>query len=127
MKDEQLCKEILRLVGGQSNIAEAYHCITRLRLNVRDLSKVKVDELKKLHGVLTVQVLGKQVQIVIGPGVEQVYDTFCKVADIKQQVPIDASDDSQVKKESDENDIVAIATKNADTKSKNPITKLLNT
>lgn len=59
MKDEQMCKEILRLVGGKSNIAEAYHCITRLRLNVRDLSKVKVDEIKKINGVLTVQVLGK--------------------------------------------------------------------
>ena len=32
MKDEQMCKEILKFVGGKSNIAEAYHCITRLRL-----------------------------------------------------------------------------------------------
>ncbi|MFY0930634.1 PTS transporter subunit EIIB, partial [Lactobacillus paragasseri] len=56
MKDEQMCKEILKFVGGKSNIAEAYHCITRLRLNVRDLSKVKVDEIKKINGVLTVQV-----------------------------------------------------------------------
>lgn len=127
MKDEQMCKEILRLVGGKSNIAEAYHCITRLRLNVRDLSKVKVDEIKKINGVLTVQVLGKQVQVVIGPGVDQIYETFCKVAGIEQHTEVDPNEDDQVKKESNEDDIVAIATKNANSKSKNPITKLLNT
>lgn len=132
MKDEEMSRIILQLVGGKSNIDGAYHCITRLRLNVKDLTKVNIKKLKEIDGVLTIQVIDNQVQIVIGPEVEHIYTTFCKIAKLEQQAPIDADEDRTInpaKKNNLDNgdEITAIATKNAKKNAKNPITKLLNT
>lgn len=68
-----LAAEILRLVGGSDNVAVATHCITRLRFNLRDESKVDLAVLKKLDGTLGAQVKDGQWQVIIGPHVESVY------------------------------------------------------
>ena len=51
----------------------ATHCITRLRLNLRDDSKVDLEALKGLEGTLGAQVKDGQWQVIIGPQVESVY------------------------------------------------------
>ena len=38
MKNKQLVENILKHVGGTANIATAAHCMTRLRLNLKDTS-----------------------------------------------------------------------------------------
>ncbi len=43
----ELSKEILDLAGGKENITRAYHCITRLRLNVKDKGLVKAEDIGK--------------------------------------------------------------------------------
>ena len=40
MKNKQLVENILKHVGGTANIATAAHCMTRLRLNLKDTSLV---------------------------------------------------------------------------------------
>lgn len=67
MDYKALSREILSLAGGNENIDSFTHCMTRLRLNVKDADKVDVAGLKDLDGVLGV-VPGDQVQIVVGPG-----------------------------------------------------------
>ncbi|NLY45382.1 MAG: PTS transporter subunit EIIC [Tissierella sp.] len=62
-----LADKILELVGGGENIVTVTNCMTRLRIKVRDSSKVKMDELKNTEGVLGV-VGTDSLQVVVGPG-----------------------------------------------------------
>ncbi len=70
---------ILEGLGGKQNIASADHCITRLRLEVKD--RLLVDEKKiKASGAAGVIRPGKtSVQVIIGPKVQFVYDEFKKL------------------------------------------------
>ncbi|MFD8414165.1 PTS transporter subunit EIIC [Streptomyces sp. NPDC059650] len=58
---------ILPLVGGPDNITSIAHCMTRLRIGLRDRSRVDDDALKALPAVLGV-VEDDTYQIVLGPG-----------------------------------------------------------
>ncbi|MGM9550382.1 MAG: PTS transporter subunit EIIC [Faecousia sp.] len=71
---------ILEGVGGKENVTSIDHCITRLRLEVKD--RYQVDEKKiKSSGAAGVIRPGKtSVQVVIGPKVQFVYDEFRKLA-----------------------------------------------
>ena len=71
---------ILEGVGGTDNLTSIDHCITRLRLEVKD--RLLVDEKKiKSSGISGVVRPGKtSVQVVVGPKVQFVYDEFKKLA-----------------------------------------------
>ncbi|MEU9284090.1 PTS transporter subunit EIIC [Streptomyces sp. NPDC048275] len=58
---------ILPLVGGAANVTSVAHCMTRLRLGLRDRTLVQEDALKALPAVLGV-VDDDTYQIVLGPG-----------------------------------------------------------
>lgn len=62
-----LADKILELVGGRENIVTVTNCMTRLRIKVKDTSKVKMDELKNTEGVLGVAGTDS-LQVVVGPG-----------------------------------------------------------
>ena len=72
---------ILEGLGGKDNIESVDHCITRLRLEVKD--RLLVDEKKiKSSGASGVIRPGKTaVQVVIGPKVQFVYEEFKKIAE----------------------------------------------
>ena len=42
-KYTEFCNEVIKNVGGKENISGVVHCMTRLRLNVKDKSKVNVE------------------------------------------------------------------------------------
>ena len=71
---------ILEGLGGKDNITSIDHCITRLRLEVKD--RLLVDEKKiKSSGAAVVIRPGKtSVQVIIGPKVQFVHDEFKKLA-----------------------------------------------
>ena len=71
---------ILEGCGGKENMASIDHCITRLRLEVKD--RLLVNEAKiKSSGCAGVIRPGKtSVQVIIGPKVQFVYDEFKKLA-----------------------------------------------
>lgn len=71
----KLANDIIKLVGGKENINSATNCMTRLRLNLKDFSKVDVERLKNTSGVLGITGTD-QLQVVVGPG------TARKVADL---------------------------------------------
>lgn len=58
---------LLPLVGGPDNVISVAHCMTRLRIGLRDRSLVRSEELKALPAVLGV-VDDDTYQIVLGPG-----------------------------------------------------------
>lgn len=68
-----LAEEILRLVGGEENLAKATHCATRLRLTLHDESQADTAALENLQGVLAVVQAGGQYQVVVGNDVPTVY------------------------------------------------------
>ena len=72
---------ILEGLGGKENVTSIDHCITRLRLEVKD--RLLVDEKKiKSSGASGVIRPGKTaVQVVIGPKVQFVYEEFKKIAE----------------------------------------------
>lgn len=65
--------EVLKHVGGKENISQLEHCSTRLRFSLHDYSKVNVDHLQRVPGVIAVKMIG-QCQVVIGNDVVEVYD-----------------------------------------------------
>ncbi|WP_373773977.1 PTS transporter subunit EIIC [Streptococcus ferus] len=69
-------KAILDHVGGKENIVGMTHCATRLRLNLKDDSKVDDGAVKKIDGVVNVINTAGQYQILIGIEVPHVYDEF---------------------------------------------------
>lgn len=66
-KEQKMALDILAEVGGKDNIRRISHCMTRLRMSLVDPSKVSMDRLKKIDGVMGV-IDDDPLQIVIGPG-----------------------------------------------------------
>lgn len=67
-KYSTLGREIYANIGGPNNVESMYHCMTRLRIKIRDNSKVDIAGLKNIDGVLGV-VDADTLEIVLGSGV----------------------------------------------------------
>lgn len=81
-KYTELVTDILNHVGGKENINSVKHCVTRLRFQLKDVSKADTDYLKQRDGVVTVVEAGGQYQVVIGNHVPDVYAEFLNVSGI---------------------------------------------
>lgn len=65
--NEDLLSDILQNVGGIDNIRSATNCMTRMRIRLKDDSKINQEELENVEGVMGV-VDAETLQIVVGPG-----------------------------------------------------------
>lgn len=63
----------LEVVGGKDNVKNLTHCATRLRFEVKDRSKVDLEKLNSVPGVLKALESAGQFQFVIGPSVNECY------------------------------------------------------
>ncbi|MDQ0208605.1 beta-glucoside-specific PTS transporter subunit IIABC [Alkalicoccobacillus murimartini] len=79
MQHEKLAQSILKNLGGSSNVESATHCVTRLRLSIKDKTKVNDEAIKNMENVSGTTNSGGQYQIIIGPAVEEVYKEFEKI------------------------------------------------
>lgn len=73
MNYKSLAEEILRLIGGESNIASLVHCATRLRFTLKDEKKADTAKLKQTKGIMGVVSSGGQYQVIIGSDVSHVF------------------------------------------------------
>ena len=73
----EVAKIVLEGVGGPENVASIDNCITRLRLEVKDYTKVN-EKLIKSAGVAGVM-RPSSVQVIIGTQVQFVADEFKKL------------------------------------------------
>ena len=80
-RDYRKCaQEIVDHIGGRENVAQAAHCATRLRLVIKDNSKVEKDYLDNVDGVKGMFESNGQLQLIIGTGtVNKVYDEFLDI------------------------------------------------
>lgn len=79
VNNREIAENVLKAVGGAENVSNATHCMTRLRLNLKDDSIPKDDEVKAIDGVLGVVRSGGQYQVVIGQNVPKVYAEVCNI------------------------------------------------
>ncbi|SFL36498.1 PTS system, glucose-like IIB component [Azotobacter beijerinckii] len=90
-----IASELLHSLGGSDNLEQAAHCVTRLRLALKDPGLVDSATLNQIDLVKGSFFTGGLFQVVIGPGeVEKVYAalrqqtglTALTIADVKQRV-----------------------------------------
>jgi len=90
---EEVGKQIYENVGGMSNVDNVVHCMTRVRMKIKDTSKVNADGLKAIPGVLGV-VEDDSLQVIIGPGkVNKVAQAMVDQAGVKLGETIEAKSD----------------------------------
>lgn len=95
---DELATQLLAQVGGLDNIVFVTHCMTRLRFNLKDESRVKEAEVKEIPGVMGCQFSAGQFQIIIGQTVDQAYDALCRIGGLEKQIAIDEALDVKTKK-----------------------------
>ncbi|KFN89293.1 PTS system beta-glucoside-specific IIBCA component [Tetragenococcus muriaticus 3MR10-3] len=81
----KLAKEIIEHVGGENNVEQLQHCVTRLRFYLKDESKADTEYLKNLAGIVTVIEASGQYQIVIGNEVGKVYEAILNIANVNNE------------------------------------------
>ncbi|MCI7221682.1 MAG: PTS transporter subunit EIIC [Erysipelotrichaceae bacterium] len=96
-KYQQLVDELGSLVGGKANISYFTHCVTRLRFNFKDKSLVDTAKIESISGVMGTQWAGNQLQIIIGSGVDEVYDMVCNKYELEKEDSIDENLDEDKK------------------------------
>lgn len=94
-------KAIVTAIGGKENLEAATHCVTRLRLVLKDESKVDKDALSNNALVKGQFKADHQYQIVIGPGtVDEVYKQFIDETGAQEASKDEAKKSSCTKRES---------------------------
>ena len=76
MDIHQSAKQVMAAVGGKDNLDSVAHCATRLRLTLKDESKLDMDAVKAADGVKGAFQVSGQLQVVYGLGVDKVADAF---------------------------------------------------
>lgn len=72
-------REIVKCVGGAENVQSITHCMTRLRFILADDSKVDLEAVKKVPGVLGCVIAGGQTQVILGKNLLPVFDEVQKL------------------------------------------------
>ena len=71
-----MAKKILQNIGGSENVITAYNCVTRLRLEIKDISLVNEENIKKTGAKGVVKIDDNNIQIIIGTEVVNVMKEF---------------------------------------------------
>ncbi|MEC0167435.1 beta-glucoside-specific PTS transporter subunit IIABC [Paenibacillus graminis] len=94
MSSKDLSKQIIMLVGGESNVNSVFHCATRLRFKLKDHGKADKAALEKTPGVITVVENSGQFQVVIGNNVSQVFEQIMKETSLQDAEKNGKADDA---------------------------------
>ncbi|MEE8885967.1 MAG: glucose PTS transporter subunit IIA [Eubacteriales bacterium] len=75
---------VLDNIGGADNVASAAHCATRLRLVIKDNSKVNKEAVENVEGVKGCFEASGQLQVIFGTGtVNKVFDEFIAISGVE--------------------------------------------
>lgn len=77
---KEMSRQAIQCLGGKENIAHVAHCATRLRIDVIDKNLVNIAGLKELPDCAGAFDKLNQIQIIIGPKVNDAYNDFMDVA-----------------------------------------------
>lgn len=88
--NQKIATEVLKAVGGKANIANATHCMTRLRLTLKDESLADTEAVKSISGVMGQQFKAGQYQVIIGANADKVYKEFAKISGTENESSVEA-------------------------------------
>lgn len=108
MSHQKTAQEIIKSVGGVDNVDSVYHCITRLRFELKDNNKVDKQSFKKIDKVMGTNVSGDQFQVIIGNDVPKVFDALVKEYPVLQQAKESQDKDPEKKPEKKQNVVLKI-------------------
>lgn len=78
MTNEELVKRLVSKLGGVENLVDVTHCMTRLRLQLRDDQMVRDEDLRHMEGVLgVVHDQPNHLEVVVGPGKSRACAELC--------------------------------------------------
>lgn len=83
-------KELVKELGGNSNISNVAHCATRLRFILKDESIVDSGKVAKIPGVITTVQAGGQYQVVIGNHVQDAFNFVMELVTVDESQTGDA-------------------------------------
>lgn len=82
--NKEIATSVLELVGGKDNVSVVAHCMTRLRITLKDETKADIEKIKKVEGIMGCVNQESQLQVILGPGkVNKVCAEFEKLIDLK--------------------------------------------
>ncbi|WP_258087901.1 glucose PTS transporter subunit IIA [Weissella fangxianensis] len=127
---DQLGQAIFQHVGGKENVSKLIHCMTRVRLTLKDESQADLDALKAIPGVLGV-VEDETLQVVVGPGkVNKVAQSMVDSVGVKlgETFPDQnqSQQDADLNEQTDQNKAAAKQKYNKPNKFKNILKSLAN-
>ncbi|MGN1390120.1 MAG: PTS transporter subunit EIIC [Bulleidia sp.] len=93
-KYTETAEKLIQLVGGQDNVNDVLHCMTRLRFRLKDESKIQDDQIRKVKGVLGTQKNVGEYQIVIGPAVDDLYQEVVRIGGFASHAAISEAEDT---------------------------------
>lgn len=93
MNYADLAKSIVSQIG-EENVNTVSHCMTRLRFTVKDYSKVSLDDIKKIKGVIGAVYAGEQIQIILGEHLIAAYEEIVKTYNFKDGGAVDENLDT---------------------------------
>ena len=96
MDYKKLSQDIITNVGGVDNVSILSHCMTRLRFNLKDVSKANREALENLEGVIGVVYAGGQYMVILGQHLIQTYDEIMKEYHIRSGGSIDENLDGDL-------------------------------
>lgn len=98
MDYKDIAEKIYPLVGEKQNIAAFTHCMTRLRLKLNDYDKADTDAIKKINGVMGINLNEDELQIILGPGrADNVYSEFASIMENSAPVPAEDTTANEIK------------------------------
>jgi PTS system beta-glucosides-specific IIC component len=87
---------ILKNIGGKENVSFLTHCVTRLRITLKDKNLANTSEIDKLGGVYGTKWANGQLQVILGNTVNEVYSEFCKLGGFEENEGIDENLDPTI-------------------------------
>src|SRR5699024_331331 len=87
---QELAQAILTRVGGQENVENVIHCVTRLRFYLKDEDQADREALEELLGVMGIVEANNQFQVVVGQAVDDIY------AEVEALLPNQTADTEKV-------------------------------
>lgn len=82
-REQQMAATMLSHLGGEENIVRIAHCMTRVRVSLRDPDQADIAALKRVEGVMGV-IEDETLQIVVGPGiVNKVAAALCELTGLE--------------------------------------------
>ena len=94
-KYEKLAEFIIKNVGGKDNIESINHCMTRLRIKLKDDSKADREAIDNNNQIISSQYAEGKLQVIIGTEVGEVYEEIIRQTGAENSIEDDSKDEKK--------------------------------